>query len=289
MNCPECGTYVATGMRMCPICHTELVDTEATTQTLVPPVIIPVPIWANDIPQHQFSFGDINTKHLKLAIAALLVIASITTVIGASLIVHQTATAQTTGSPNSHGGKGIATLPVANATVALTATPTASLATATTIPGTGVVFSYDLNCGGYQNGSFLPDTNGNPQQNAQTSDSIDISHITNPAPQNVYQTERTGDSTYTISVKAGLTYKVRLHFAEIHFDQPGQRQFDVYINQQRVLQNFDIVAEADGSHKAIVREFTATPDNQGKITLRFLAGAHNEAKCSGFEIISVGQ
>jgi len=50
-------------------------------------------------------------------------------------------------------------------------------------------------------------------------------------------------------------YTVRLHFAEPGDIKPGQRVFTVSIQGKPVLVNFDIVAEAGGPRKAIVKEF----------------------------------
>ena len=61
---------------------------------------------------------------------------------------------------------------------------------------------------------------------------IDVTGVTNPAPQAVYQTKRTGMNgvgfTYVIpQLKAGGTYNVRLHFAESAVTGIGQRLFNV--------------------------------------------------------------
>ena len=51
------------------------------------------------------------------------------------------------------------------------------------------------------------------------------------------------------------SFTVRLHFAEVEDVQPGQRVFDVAIQNETVLDNFDIVREAGAKNKAIVKEF----------------------------------
>ncbi|KAJ8616568.1 hypothetical protein MRB53_035940 [Persea americana] len=56
---------------------------------------------------------------------------------------------------------------------------------------------------------------------------------------------------------------LKLHFAEIMFSDDksyrslGKRIFDIYIQRKLVWKDFDIVAEAGGTHKAVVRNFTA--------------------------------
>lgn len=54
-------------------------------------------------------------------------------------------------------------------------------------------------------------------------------------------------------------YTVRLFFAELENDQAKDRVFDVKLQGQMALDGFDIVKEAGGSHKAIVREFQNIP------------------------------
>ncbi|MFN8473407.1 MAG: malectin domain-containing carbohydrate-binding protein [Anaerolineae bacterium] len=59
----------------------------------------------------------------------------------------------------------------------------------------------------------------------------------------LYQSERYGYAfTYTVPVTNG-TYQVTLKFAEIFWAKPGQRVFDVTINEQMVLDNFDILSQ----------------------------------------------
>jgi outer membrane protein assembly factor BamB len=50
-------------------------------------------------------------------------------------------------------------------------------------------------------------------------------------------------------------YTVRLYFAEPDDLQPGQRVFDVSLQDRPVLSNFDIVREAGGALRGVVREF----------------------------------
>ncbi|PKA65362.1 putative LRR receptor-like serine/threonine-protein kinase [Apostasia shenzhenica] len=69
-------------------------------------------------------------------------------------------------------------------------------------------------------------------------------------------------------------YSVKLHFAEIVMTDenghrsPGRRIFDVYIQGELVLRDFNIKAEANGSGKAIVQKFN-TVVTQNKLEIRF--------------------
>jgi outer membrane protein assembly factor BamB/precorrin-6B methylase 2 len=51
------------------------------------------------------------------------------------------------------------------------------------------------------------------------------------------------------------SYTVDLHFAELFEKKPSERIFDVFIQGDKVLQNFDIVKEANGINKTIVKSF----------------------------------
>ena len=50
-------------------------------------------------------------------------------------------------------------------------------------------------------------------------------------------------------------YTVRLHFAEPDDVQPGQRVFDVLLQGERVATDLDVVKEAGGRHRSLVKEF----------------------------------
>jgi hypothetical protein len=94
--------------------------------------------------------------------------------------------------------------------------------------------------------------------------------ITNTTDSPLYQTLRYayGSFGYRFDVPNG-TYEVELRFAEIHppFDEEGQRVFDVQIEGQTVLNNLDVVAEAPGQFRALIRRFTVElADEQLNVT-----------------------
>ena len=93
----------------------------------------------------------------------------------------------------------------------------------------------------------------------------------------LYESYRFGHFSYSIPVVEGSRYTVRLHFAESWFAHVtpgsgiGNRVFDLYCNGQTLLKNFDILKEAGGGLRAVVRVFhgiRASP--QGKLDLTFL-------------------
>jgi hypothetical protein len=119
-----------------------------------------------------------------------------------------------------------------------------------------------------------------------TSHAIDTSAVTSPVPQSVYQSNRYGNFSYTVpGLTAGGSYTVRLHFAEEYWTTAGSRTFNVIINGNQVLTNFDILATAGAEYKAVVEQFTATADSTGKITIQFTTVKDN-AQVNGIEILS---
>ncbi len=79
--------------------------------------------------------------------------------------------------------------------------------------------------------------------------------VSGTAAPGLYQSERYGWFQYRFAVPEG-SYAVTLKFAEVFFDKPGQRVFDIVINGQKVLGRFDVVAAAGGRNKAVDRTFT---------------------------------
>lgn len=119
-------------------------------------------------------------------------------------------------------------------------------------------------------------------------DVINVSGVTDPAPQGVYRTERWGPTTYTIpNLTPGGSYTVRLHFAETAFQGIGQRHFNVAINGTPVLTNYDIYADAGALFKATEKVFAATADDSGTITVDFTTGTgapHTNPSIRGIEV-----
>ncbi len=163
-----------------------------------------------------------------------------------------------------------------------TATPT-DTATPTTTPTS--LPPVRINAGGDAAGAFVADEYYTDGGTYYVGDAIDTSGVISPAPQAVYQSERYGALSYVVpNLTPGVSYRVRLHFAEIFFDSVGQRVFDVDINGARVLDHFDIVVAAGGKDKAVVRTFVATADDSGQITIAYSNEVDN-AKSSGVEIL----
>jgi parallel beta-helix repeat protein len=134
------------------------------------------------------------------------------------------------------------------------------------------------NAGGTDSGTFKADA-GFDQGNkfSDTSTTIDTSHITNPAPQTVWQTCRWSASfTYTLT---GLTpdtpYTLKLDWAELSFQTAGARVFNVTMNGTPRLTNLDVFATA-GYKTALQKSLEVTANSSGQIVIVFTqAGADN--------------
>ena len=57
-----------------------------------------------------------------------------------------------------------------------------------------------------------------------------------------------------LPVSSSGSYTARLHFAETDDVKPGQRVFDVKIQDTTVIEGLDVVAEAGGCRRALTRE-----------------------------------
>ncbi len=107
---------------------------------------------------------------------------------------------------------------------------------------------------------------------------------TNAAP--LYQSARWGSFSYLFPVPNGQ-YTVNLKFAEISLNAIGQRIFSVALNGAMVLQNFDVVAAAEGPLTPVDKAFPVTVTN-GQIQIAFLQGAANAPLVNAIEIVQAG-
>jgi hypothetical protein len=113
-------------------------------------------------------------------------------------------------------------LPTPTPTTTKTPTPTPT-------PAGGI----QINVGGPAVAPFAADTDSAGGATAATSHAIDTSAVSNPAPQAVYQSNRSGNFTYALpGLTANGSYTVRLHFAETYWTAAGQRIFNVSLNDR---------------------------------------------------------
>jgi len=96
----------------------------------------------------------------------------------------------------------------------------------------------------------------------------------------LYQSERYGDFSYTIPLENG-SYDIVLKFAEIYQDNPGDRIFDVEMEGERVIRNLDIIFRTD---KYTAYDVIMPSDvTDGELNIDFITVTNN-AKLSALEI-----
>ena len=141
-----------------------------------------------------------------------------------------------------------------------------------------------INSGGDERAPFASDKFFDGGNGYSVGAAVDTAGVPNAASPAVYQTERYGNFSYRIlGLTPGNTYTVRLHFAEIYWGAAGKRLFNVRINGNQVLSNFDIFA-AVGQNKALVRDFAAVAAADGQIAVQYTSVVDN-AKSSAIEVL----
>ena len=95
-----------------------------------------------------------------------------------------------------------------------------------------------------------------------------------PAPTEVYQTERNGKFSYTISRPQAsgqhITCSACISAKTIaDRPRPSMRVFSVFANGKEILHDFDIFKDAGGQHTAVIRESTFTAPDDGKLAITF--------------------
>lgn len=105
----------------------------------------------------------------------------------------------------------------------------------------------------------------------------------------LYQSERFGSSfTYTFNSLLSGYYQLTLKFAELTWTAAGIRLFNVSINGQQVLTNFDVFQQAGGQNIAFDQIFSnVAPTSQGQIVVQFTGvntAKDPEATISAIEI-----
>ena len=146
-----------------------------------------------------------------------------------------------------------------------------------------------INSGGSASSSYTADQYYSGGTSHSVTNTITTTGIMNPAPQAVYQNERYGNTTYTLTgFTSGTEYGVRLHFAELYQTAVNLRKFNVSINGTQVLSNYDIFAETGVRYKAAVKEYTATADASGRIVIVFTTVTDNATIC-GIEVLTLNE
>ena len=83
------------------------------------------------------------------------------------------------------------------------------------------------------------------------------------------------------------TYSVDLYFAEVYYNTPGARVFDIKIENNVVTANFDPYVAAGGKNKPVVRSYSV-PVSDGRIDIDFVQKADNEPTIHAIQITGPG-
>jgi hypothetical protein len=103
---------------------------------------------------------------------------------------------------------------------------------------------------------------------------INLQKADHPGPLYLYQSDRQGEFTYTLTGLAPhLKFVLRLHFAELNCNGPDQRKFSVLINGVVALQGLDIFELTGKEHVALVQSIPVESDASGKLIIKF-TGKH---------------
>jgi alpha-amylase len=105
----------------------------------------------------------------------------------------------------------------------------------------------------------------------------------------LYQWERYasgGTFSYLFDCPEGI-YEIQLLEAETYWSTNGQREFNLFIQGQQVLTNFDIFAAAGGKNIPITLVFTAAVSD-AQLEMDFVDGADDKARASGIQVRKIG-
>jgi hypothetical protein len=114
----------------------------------------------------------------------------------------------------------------------------------------------------------------------------------------IYVGERYGNFSYQIPLPPGK-YRLKLFFAESYFSDklpPGSKQggfeariFNVFADGVTLLRNFNVMKEAGGDHRPVVKTFNnLEPNAQGKIALQFVPVV-NYAEVNALEVTQMDE
>jgi len=147
--------------------------------------------------------------------------------------------------------------------------------TLTPMAAGGTSGAASIDCGGGASQPFVADTDFGSGTTSSTTHAINTSNwLTSPVPpQSVLQTNRHGQMTYRMGgFTPGQSRRVTLYFVEHFWSAAGKRLFNVIINGNQVLTDFDVFADAGGQYIAVQRTFTTTANASGAVVVQFVSG-----------------
>ena len=145
-----------------------------------------------------------------------------------------------------------------------------------------LTFPIKINCGGTTALDYLADAGWTKNtefgfldgNSANYPSSLQISGTDEDV---IFQTDKYGMVTYKVRLPNGR-YNVKLLFAEKYFNNSGSRVFDVYLEQNRVIENLDIY-QTVGKDAALVREITNIAIVDGVLDIQFAEKIDNALLC----------
>lgn len=138
-----------------------------------------------------------------------------------------------------------------------------------------------INCGGEESGDFEADAEYDDETDIGATEEDITGYGT--VPEAVYQTYRYGEFSYAIPLPAG-TYDIKLHFAEPLATAAEEREFNVSIDGEVELEDYDIYTEAGGAKEtAVVETFSAVAFAGGELIIAATAVTGDPLIC-GIEI-----
>jgi hypothetical protein len=149
--------------------------------------------------------------------------------------------------------------------------------------GGGSSGAISINCGGGGSSPFVADTDFSGGSTSSTTHAVDTSQLSAPVPpQAVLQTNRHGAMTYTMGgFTAGSSHTVTLYFEEHYWSAAGKREFNVIVDGNQVLTNFDIFQMAGGQYIGIQRVYSTTANTSGQVVVQFTKGAVDNPMING--------
>ena len=94
---------------------------------------------------------------------------------------------------------------------------------------------------------------------------------------------------YSFTIDTAATYTINLYFAETDTSKAsvGERVFDIVINGEEQLTQFDIYAEAGAANTEIIKTFEVTLGSSDTLEIWFrrISGGNYHATCSAIEIL----
>ena len=101
----------------------------------------------------------------------------------------------------------------------------------------------------------------------------------------VFASCREGLEKCTMPIGAGGKFKVRLGFSALPGDAPGQRVFDVKLNGNVVLKDFDIIKETGKADRAVWKDVTISIEKELVLELVPSPGSAKKPLINGIQVL----